>query len=233
MTCGGSSGAGLTNLSFVLKSRSMPENLKENYDKILRKINAYPNTTLIVVSKNQPIEKVLALYKLGHRDFGENYVQELVKKAEALKQHPEIKWHFIGHLQTNKVKTLLPWVYSIHTVDSFKQAEKLAQELPDKKTLPIFIQVNIDNEKTKSGVLPDEVLSLAEKIVHLKNLHLLGLMCIPKPPGAKSFKELKLLEKKCQPFTQGKLSMGMSEDFEQALAEGATHLRIGRAILCP
>ena len=197
--------------------------------------------TLIVVSKTRPVEQIEALYHLGHRDFGENYVQELVAKAEELRRHDctGIRWHFIGHLQTNKVKALIQHVYAVHTLDS----EKLASDLSKRwrgsgreGMLPVFIEVNVDREKSKSGVLPESVVDFAKSVGQLSELSLQGLMCIPNSENdmvglQSAFRDLRELELRCRPWTQGKLSMGMSADFELAIQEGATHIRVGSAIL--
>lgn len=200
--------------------------------------NGAPNITLIAVSKSQSVSAIETLYQLGQRDFGENYVQELIQKAEMLFQRgcKEIRWHFIGHLQTNKVKKLLPWVYAVHTVDSEKLGAELARrwrELAKPEKLPVLIEVNLDRESSKSGVLSEEVLNLSQELCHFQELNLLGLMGIPSKrsinPGI-SFRKLRELEALCRPNTQGALSMGMSDDFSVAIREGATHLRIGTAI---
>jgi pyridoxal phosphate enzyme (YggS family) len=191
--------------------------------------------TLIAVSKTQPTEKIRALYELGHRDFGENYVQELIEKAEELKtSSPELRWHFIGHLQSNKVKSLLPWVASVHSVHSLSLAEELSKrwiQLKDQQgKLPVFLEVNIDNEPSKSGLSPAETSKVAVQVARLPGLELRGLMSIPSPEGTRSgssFRALHELSKSCEDVTEGELSMGMSSDFELALREGATHIRVG------
>lgn len=193
--------------------------------------------TLIAVSKSQPIEAIEELYRLGHRDFGENYVQELVQKATVLNSRglSGIRWHFIGHLQTNKVKTLIPFVSSIHSVSSIKMALEIAKRWSQVKTggsLPVFIEVNLDHEKSKSGISPSEVISFVKEVSGISGLRLDGLMCIPashQDPRQK-FAALRELEKNCQPISNGMLSMGMSSDFEIAIQEGATHVRVGTAL---
>jgi pyridoxal phosphate enzyme (YggS family) len=194
---------------------------------------------LIAVSKRQTVEAIHSLYQLGHRHFGENYVQELLEKAKALQDlgcH-DIQWHFIGNLQSNKVKQLLPAVHCIHSVDSLRLAEKIAKHFSELKNgnvtqpLPLFIQVNIDSEDTKSGVLPTEARILAQGISQIPELQLMGLMAIPSTLSPESsFQALRSLEEQCRPFTHGYLSMGMSGDFETAIASGATHIRIGTAL---
>jgi pyridoxal phosphate enzyme (YggS family) len=193
--------------------------------------------TLIAVSKKQTLDAIEELYALGHRDFGENYAQELVGKAEELDKRGchAIRWHFIGHLQTNKVKSLIPWVASVHTLNS----ERLAQELAGRwkvsgraGKLPVFIEVNLDEEEAKSGVRSNEVADLSTRIAQFPELELVGLMCVP-PVGCDPtvrFKALADLEKQLRPWSQGRLSMGMSADFALAIAEGATDVRVGTVL---
>ena len=209
--------------------------LSGSYSQVQAKVRAAAGTrpiTVIAVSKTQPIEKIQALYSCGQRDFGENYAQELTEKASALQATcPDIRWHFIGHLQSNKVKAIIPWVSSVHSVHSDSLAEELEkrwQVAGHKGRLPIFLEVNVDGEATKSGWRVAEVAGAAERASRLGSLKLEGLMCIPNPEGSdRAFRELRELEAKCRPFTQGGLSMGMSSDFESAIREGATHIRVG------
>lgn len=196
--------------------------------------------TLIAASKAQPIQAIMDLYDSGQRDFGENYVQELVQKSSALvaSSRREARWHFIGHLQSNKVKLLVPHVFSVHSVDSVKIAKELAvrwKELGRPGRLSVFIQVNIDGEARKFGVIASQTPELAGAIAPFLELDLQGLMCIPSPQSDPrcSFQKLRKLEIQCRPWTQGCLSMGMSEDFKQAIQEGATHIRIGTALFGP
>ena len=199
------------------------------------------HVTLVIASKTQSVESIRTLYDQGERDFGENYVQELVTKAQALTSVcPEIRWHMIGHLQTNKVKSLIPWVNVVHTVDSQKLASELAKRWKESgrgDRLSIYIEVNIDEEPTKAGVPPSETVELAKTIDPLKELQLLGLMCIPSHAHpvldsgeTSSFLRLRDLESLCQPMTQGQLSMGMSQDYLQAIQQGSTCVRVGTAI---
>jgi hypothetical protein len=210
--------------------------LEARYRAIASKVPA--GVTLVAVSKGQPASAIAELYKLGHRDFGENYAQELVAKAEELHACYDLRWHFIGHLQSNKAKLLMPHLHSVHSVDSIKLARELAKRWKEQDRdgkLPTFLEVNIDGESSKTGLMPDQVASLAERIAdEFRELELQGLMCIPNPEGAgAAFAHLRALELKCQPHTRGKLSMGMTQDFEQAIREGATHVRVGTAIFGP
>lgn len=211
--------------------------LRERYQAIAKKIPA-DRVTLLAVSKTHPAEAIEALYRLGHRDFGENYVQELVAKAEDLKARgiTDIRWHFIGHLQTNKAKALAPYLFAIHSIDSEKLARELAKRheaAGSAQPIRAFIEVNIDEEESKSGVAPSEAPALAETLSKLPQLDLRGLMCIPSSEGGQSgeaFRKLRELELRCRPWTKGELSMGMTQDFETAIREGSTHVRVGTAI---
>jgi len=215
----------------------------ERYLKIREQIPS--GVVLVAVSKTQSVEAIEELYRLGQRDFGENYVQELVEKAHELERRGcgEVRWHFIGHLQSNKVKTVLPLVSCVHTVDSDRLANEIAKRwaaLEREQRLPVMIEVNLDGETSKAGFSPDSVVRVVEKIskAHSKTLRIDGLMCIPAPRETSAemrlcFARLRELGEQCRPWTQGKLSMGMSSDFVEAISEGATHVRIGTALFGP
>jgi pyridoxal phosphate enzyme (YggS family) len=192
---------------------------------------------LVAVSKTHPFEKIAKLYAAGHRDFGENYVQELLEKAKLAREQglEEIRWHFIGHLQTNKVKALLPDVAVIHGVGSFRLAQEISKRASALgRRMRVLIEVNIDDEESKSGARISELRDLAEGIAALPQLELAGLMCIPDPGRSggprESFRRLAALEAELRPLTHGELSMGMTSDFPDAIAEGATLVRVGTAI---
>lgn len=218
--------------------------LAKRYEEIKKTIQAAsvaagkPPVRLIAVSKGQPAEKIKELYDLGHRFFGENYVQELAAKWEQLKfSCPEIRWHFIGHVQSNKVKQLVQWVAAVHTIDSVKLVETFETRwraiVPIGK-LGVFIEVNIDGEASKNGVPPSQVEGLARRISQSDELECLGLMCVPKPGGGpEAFQALAQLERSLRPMTLGNLSMGMSEDYLSAIQCGATHVRVGSALFGP
>jgi len=209
----------------------------ENVAVLLAQSKRTAPVTLIAVSKKQSVDAIQELYQLGHRDFGENYVQELIIKAEELERRgcSGIRWHFIGHLQTNKVRSLIPWVSCLHTLDSSRLAQEIAKKwMASGRTgqLSVFIEVNTDGEGTKSGVSPEEAPVLCEEIALHPELKLLGLMCVP-PSGedpVARFRALAALERGLRPYSQGMLSMGMSGDYASALAEGATHIRVGTAL---
>ena len=194
------------------------------------KIKNYQNIKIIAVSKTFPIETIEPLIEHGHREYGENKVQEAISKWTDIKlSNPNIKLHLIGKLQTNKVKFALEIFDYIHSVDNKKLAKKIAdEELKQNKKIKIFLQINIGNEEQKSGINKDH---LEEFYSYCKNLNLdiVGLMCIP-PTEIKSeifFKEMDLLAKK---FDLLELSMGMSSDYIEAAKNSATYLRIGSNI---
>ncbi len=225
----------------------MTLSLTERYQKVIDQVQQAAlkregDVTLIAVSKTHPLEKIEELYNLGQRDFGENYVQELVEKAGQLEKRgcTGIRWHFIGHLQSNKIKALVPWVDSVHSIDSLRVGEELSKrwEIAGRDgSLPVFIEVNLDRESTKSGIFPENTPKFAEALSHNPKLQLMGLMSIPKPGTRErmsgAFQSLRELEKQCRPFTQDALSMGMSDDFELAIQAGATHVRVGTALFGP
>ena len=200
--------------------------------------------TLIAVSKTKPPELVAAACGAGQLDFGENYVQEFVAKAPALPD--SIRWHFIGHLQSNKVKDLLgvPNLHCVHTVDTLKLAHELQkrslQMRPD-RPLAVFVQVNTSGEESKSGCTPAECVALCTTVRDsCSALRLSGLMCIGKYSSAEGGAEEDFAcLARCrdevasalgvQPASLA-LSMGMSHDYEVALAAGATHVRVGSTI---
>lgn len=190
------------------------------------------------MSKTQPADAARAAFEAGALELGENYVQEMVEKHETLIDLP-IRWHAIGHLQRNKVRQIAPWVAMIHTVDS----ERLAHEIDRQaglvgRRIPVLVQVNISGEESKSGVEPEEALSLVQVIASLPNIEPAGLMTIPAPtdtaeetrPAFRALRELRdaIATRLSLPFPH--LSMGMTDDFEVAIEEGATIVRIGSAI---
>lgn len=198
-------------------------------------------TTLIAVSKLKPASDIEALYHLGQRDFGENYVQELVEKQAQLPA--DIRWHFIGHLQSNKVKYLAPFVHLIHGVDSFrllseisKQGEKCGRQIP------CLLQLHIASEETKFGMDEKEMIELLEhyeaqraQLGHVRIDGLMGMASFTADEEqiAAEFRNLRaMFELARQSYFLGQehfrvLSMGMSGDYKIAIAEGSTHVRIG------
>jgi pyridoxal phosphate enzyme (YggS family) len=214
----------------------------EKLQQVRSLLSGHPNAALIAVSKGQPFEKILEAYHAGQRDFGENYVQELLEKDAQVRAAgiTDLRWHFIGHLQTNKVKALLPVVSAIHTVGSQRLAQELSKRWASSGRsgrLPVFLEVNIDREESKGGLDPDTVLAEYAAMRELPGLEWRGLMCIPAPEGGRSgesFRRLVKLEMQLRPGTAGELSMGMSDDYEIALREGAgaskVWIRIGTGI---
>jgi pyridoxal phosphate enzyme (YggS family) len=192
--------------------------------------------TLIAVTKGFPALAVQGAYEAGLRDFGENKAQELAAKAPLVAELP-VRWHFIGHLQTNKVRQVLGIARLIHSIDSLRLADRLSQLLPPDHPLEILLQVNTSGEETKFGVSPAELRPLAEGASALPGLAVRGLMTLG-PMSADplavraSFRLLRALSEEVRPLLPDAriLSMGMSGDFEVAIEEGATHVRIGTAI---
>jgi PLP dependent protein len=199
--------------------------------------------TLVAVSKTKPAEDIQTLYHLGQRDFGENYVQELVEKEAALPK--DIRWHFIGHLQSNKVKYIAPFVHLIHGVDSFSLLKEInKQALKNNRIINCLLQVYIAKEETKFGLDERELHELSQlqdtstgSVHELKNINIIGLMGMASFSDDKDlvrneFSNLKKIFDKYaqQPTTNFKLqtlSMGMSGDYKIAIEEGSNMVRIG------
>jgi len=213
----------------------------DRYQEIIKEIRPY-NAQLIAVSKNKPVADISALYELGQRDFGENKVQEMSEKHELLPK--DINWHFIGHLQTNKVKYIAPFVALIHGVDSLRLLEEInKQALKSNRIIPCLLQIHIAAEETKFGMDNDELLSLLSSPTYrsLRNTQICGLMGMATNTDdtaqvEKEFASLKALFDKLKtdhfsdkPYFKD-LSMGMSSDYHIALRHGATLIRIGSDI---
>ncbi|MCC1498282.1 YggS family pyridoxal phosphate-dependent enzyme [Alcanivorax sp. 1008] len=197
------------------------------------------DVSLIAVSKTRPADEVAALADLGQRDFAENYLQEALDKIRILAER-DLIWHFIGPIQTNKTRDIAANFDWVHSVDRDKVARRLNdQRPPELSPLNVCIQVNIDNEDSKSGVSPGQVAALAELIAGLPRLRLRGLMAIPRADaedcGRGAFRQLAMTLSSVSNTMPGldTLSMGMSDDFTVAIAEGATHIRIGTALFGP
>ena len=190
---------------------------------------------LLAVSKTFPIEAVDVIAACGQLAFGENYAQEGTDKASA---RPELEWHFIGPIQSNKTRGIAEHFSWVHTIDRLKIAERLSIQRPDNLTpLQICVQVNVSGEASKSGCAPEEALTLCRAVAQLPNIKLRGLMAIPEPTKDKAmqhrqFAKLRELQTNInqQGFSLDTLSMGMSDDLEVAIAEGATMVRVGSAI---
>ena len=206
-------------------------NFLHNFKTIKNEIKDYSNkVNLIVVTKNQDFEKINHLIIEGHKDFGENKVQEAkLKWQDFLKNNSNIRLHFIGKLQSNKIKGIGELFQFIHSLDSIKNAELLAkEEIRSSKKLKYFIQVNIAKEIQKSGIQEEdlnELITFCKKV----DLNVIGLMCIPPVTGNSSvlFKRLQQLSSN---YSLKELSMGMSNDYKDAISNGATYVRIGSSI---
>ena len=191
-----------------------------------------PNQKILAVSKLQPIEKIQTLYHEGQVDFGENYVQEALEKIEQLKDL-KINWHLIGPIQSNKIKYLKDHFEFIHSVDSLKTAQTISNQAEKINHIQkIFIQVNISNESSKSGFSVEELQKHWPEINQMKNIQVAGLMTMPPLQNEAEqnrplFKALKVL---ADQFQLSELSMGTSHDYETALEEGATWVRLGTVL---
>ena len=196
---------------------------------------------LLAVSKTRPASELREAWQAGQQAFGENYVQEATEKIAALDDLPDLEWHFIGPIQSNKTRQIASAFQWVHSVDRLKIARRLSEQRDDRQpVLNVCIQVNIDQEDSKSGCLPDDVIKLAESIVQLPNLTLRGLMAIPDPGATdrerrSSFRRMAELLEDCRRRIPAAghldtLSMGMSGDLESAVEEGATIVRVGTDI---
>ena len=194
---------------------------------------------LIAVSKTKPVSMLREAYELGIRDFGENKVQELLDKYEQMPR--DIRWHMIGHLQRNKVKYIVDKVCLIHSVDSYRLAEEISKEAVKKNVnVSILIEVNVAEEESKFGATVEDVVSLVEDIAKLPNLTIKGLMTIaPYVENSEEnrlyFAKLKqiyvdIIHKNIDNVFMDELSMGMTGDYEVAITEGATYIRVGTGI---
>jgi pyridoxal phosphate enzyme (YggS family) len=209
----------------------MNMNFLHNFKTIKNEIKDYSNkVNLIVVTKNQDFEKINHLIIDGHKDFGENKVQEAkLKWQDFLKNNSDFRLHFIGKLQSNKIKGIGELFQFIHSLDSIKNAELLAkEEIRSSKKLKYFIQVNIAKEIQKSGIQEEdlnELIAFCRKV----DLNVIGLMCIP-PVTANSSVLFKRLQQLSSNYSLKELSMGMSNDYKDAISNGATYVRIGSSI---
>lgn len=214
--------------------------VKKNISEACKRAGRDPkDVTLIAVSKTKPVEMLSEVYNEGVRDFGENYVQELVDKIEIMPK--DIRWHMIGHLQRNKVKYLVGKVACIHSVDSIRLAEEINERsVKSGIVTEIMAEVNIAGEESKFGFKRDEVYDFAEKVSVMKGVKLTGLMTsapyVADPEENRLyFREMKSLSvdinaKNIDNVNITGLSMGMTNDYVVAVEEGATHVRVGTAI---
>lgn len=202
---------------------------------------ATSEVTLVAVSKTKPVAAISAAIAAGQRHFGENYVQEGVQKIQHFSDDQSLTWHFIGPIQSNKTRDIAEHFSWVHSIDRIKIAQRLQQQRPAQlPPLNVLIQVNIDDEDSKSGVTPAQVVELAAEISQLPQLKLRGLMAIPRPSQEPDQQALSLaamqrlfLQLKAQYSDLDTLSMGMSDDLSVAIEHGSTMVRIGSAIFGP
>lgn len=221
--------------------------IRENMELVQKRIEeacgragrAAGEVTLIAVSKTKPVPDLEEAYRAGARDFGENKVQELVEKAQALPG--DIRWHMIGHLQRNKVKYIVDKVFLIHSVDSLRLAEEISKEALKKQVIVnILVEVNVAQEESKFGSCVEETQELVTQIALLPGIRIQGLMTIAPyvedpEENRKYFAKLRELavdisNKNIDNVTMRVLSMGMTGDYEVAVEEGATYVRVGTGI---
>ena len=200
-------------------------------DQIKSKFGLVKNLNIIAVSKTFPMSEINPLIENGQIHFGENKVQEAIDKWSDIKKlNKNLRLHMIGKLQTNKVKYVVPLFDYIHSLDNIKLAEKIASEqIKKNRNLKIFIQVNIGNESQKAGLNISDLKNFYEKCTQELNLNIIGLMCLPPQYGSTKnyFNEMVELKKT---INVEDLSMGMSEDYLEAVACGTTYIRIGSKI---
>ena len=196
--------------------------------------NIPEQVTLICVSKFHSHEAIMDAYACGERDFGESRVQELLPKYEALPK--DIRWHFIGHLQTNKVKQIVPFVHMIHSVDSVRLLETINREAEKiQRRVKVLLEVHVAKEETKSGFTPEEILSLDIQLSTFNYVDICGIMGMAtntddEAEWRRCFREISSLASKLSTLNPKQLSMGMSDDYLVAIEEGSTMIRIGSTI---
>jgi len=215
----------------------------ENYNEILHSIDSdkVSKIKILSVSKSHPVEALINAYESGLRVFGENYVQEMVDKYETISNEMKrnIEWHFIGHLQTNKVKYIAPFVNCIHSVYKLKLAKEIDKRAKENnRIIDLLLQVNTSGEDSKSGCEPREAEEVIRSSMGLENVKFVGLMTISglESTDEERKAEFKLLRKIRDEIEMNlsielpELSMGMTSDYQEAIEEGATMIRIGTAI---
>ncbi|NPD22458.1 YggS family pyridoxal phosphate-dependent enzyme [Corallococcus exiguus] len=190
------------------------------------------SVTLVAVSKLKPSALIREAYAAGQRDFGENYAQELRDKAEELKDLDGLRWHAIGSLQTNKVKYVARVAHAFHALERLDVATELSKRRAGTPPLPCYVELNLGGEDTKHGLTPDALGDFLSQVRELPNLQVVGLMALPPPTDdvtrmREGFARLREL---AATHALTALSMGTTHDFEQAILEGATAVRVGTAI---
>ena len=227
---------------------ALNESLDSSYAQALKRLRdalegagrAQDAAQLLAVSKTKPAAMIRQAWQLGQREFGENYLQEALEKQTELADLDGVVWHFIGPLQSNKTRSVAEHFDWVHSVDRLKIAKRLNEQRPAHLApLNICLQVNISHEESKAGVLPEALEALASEVATLPNLHLRGLMAIPAPaeeisaqrqPLAALREAFTALQISLPDAPLDTLSMGMSNDLEAAILEGATLVRLGTAI---
>jgi len=214
--------------------------IEDNIDTTCKEHDILPEmVTLIAVSKTQPVAFINEVYNAGIRDFGENKVQELIDKFPQMPD--DIRWHLIGHLQTNKVKYIIDKVFLIHSVDSIKLAQEISKEATKRNiSVSILIQVNVSHEETKYGISELLAIDLIKEVSTFPGIHIRGLMTIaPYTENPEEnrlyFRKLKqlsvdIISKSIDNVSMDCLSMGMSGDYKVAIEEGSTYVRVGTSI---
>ena len=227
-----------------MRYQEIAENLREVRGRIAaaaERADRDPSSVMLVaVTKTRTVDEIRAAVDAGARDLGENYVQELEEKAAAL-DDPGVRWHAIGHLQTNKVRKIADFVALVHSVDSPRVGREIDRRAGAAgREVPVLLQVNVSGEESKFGVEDDEAYALARELVGLENARLVGLMTMPpycedpeeNRPHFIRLRELRdrLVERGIAGESMRELSMGMTCDYETAVEEGATYVRVGTAI---
>lgn len=216
---------------------------ENSYQKIQKVLRQFPEARLVAVSKLQSNDKIKHLYHQGQRLFGENYVQELRDKIEAI-ELPQLEWHFIGRLQKNKIKYIIGKVALFHSIDSEELARALENEAHKKSIseVKILLQINLGDEASKAGFSPQNIAQSFINLFSLERVHIVGLMCLPPlvdnpEENRQFFNQLKTLREQLQQIktrpsrhSMKELSMGTSHDYEVALTEGATIIRLGTVL---
>jgi len=208
--------------------------IKKNLEKIKKEVGS--NVLVVAVSKTKPVDYIKKAYETGHRDFGENKIQEMTSKFNDLPK--DINWHMIGHIQTNKVKYMAPYVSLIHSLDSLKLAKEInKQALKNKRIIECLIQYRISSEETKFGLNENEVLEIIKLEKHFEGIRIIGLMGMASFVDDqkiidKEFKNLKVLFDKirCSNKKFEIISMGMTLDYNLAIKNGSNMIRIGSKI---
>ena len=207
------------------------ENVVKNFNLVKEEITNFKNANIVAVSKTFPISHILPLINHGHHHFGENKVQEAQEKWTSIKSDfPQLKLHLIGKLQTNKVKFALPLFDYIHSLDSLKLAEKISLEQEKKNIKPkIFIQINLGKESQKSGIDENNLENFYKRCVTEFNLSIIGIMCLP-PFDEDPIPYFKKMQNLSESLKLKEISMGMSNDYMDALKFKATYIRVGSKI---